>query len=356
MILSDLGFSSEMHEFRLEQKLESLDVGRVLAEHRERYILYTEHGEVDAEVSGHLRFTARSREDFPAVGDWVALSLYEGGTALIHRLYPRFSAIKRLAAGKAGDIQVVSANIHFALLVMAVDQDFNLNRLERYLTICNAAKVEPIAILTKIDLLSVNQLETIGRQLAQRHQHLQVQFISNLTGTGLDALKTQLLPGKTYCLLGSSGAGKSTLLNNLTGHRMMQTSSLSEQTGKGRHTTTHRELFFLENGSFLIDNPGMREVGIADETDGLENTFDQLHELSKLCRYSDCTHQSEAGCAVLEALKNGTLNEASYQNYVKLEKERSFFESSQADRKRKEKILGKVLKDYKKKNIKKRNN
>jgi ribosome biogenesis GTPase / thiamine phosphate phosphatase len=351
MSLIDWGFTAEMELFRQEQGLTGLETGRVIAEHRERYVLVTEQGELDAEVSGHLRFTASKREDFPAVGDWVALSVYEGGTAMIHRLYPRFSAIKRLAAGRNGDLQVVSANIDFAFIVQAVDRDFNINRLERYLTLCHTAKVEPVVILSKIDLAVDTQLESISKQLNQRHQQLKLLFISNTSGLGLDALKSMILPGRTYCLLGSSGVGKSSLLNNLLEKEVMQTKTISAQTGKGRHTTSHRELFFLENGGLLIDNPGMREVGITDESDGLENTFDQLHTLAKLCRFQDCSHQSEAGCAVLDALNNGTLDEAAYLNFLKLEKERQFYETTVSERRKKEKVFGKILKDYHKKDI-----
>lgn len=349
MNVTDWGFTPAMEFFCKEQGLENLAFGRVIAEHRERYLLITEQGELEAEVSGHFRYSAVKREEFPAVGDWVAISVYEGGGALIHRLYPRFSFIKRQAAGRSVEVQVIAANINVAFIVMAVDHDFNLNRLERYLTICYTAQVEALVILSKIDLLSESQLENMGNLLKQRHQHIPINFVSNLSGQGLDELKKLLLPGKTYCLLGSSGAGKSSLLNNLIGQKVMQTSNLSAQTGKGRHTTSHRELFFLPNGSFLIDNPGMREVGISDEHDGLEITFNQLHHFAEQCRYNDCTHQTEAGCAVIDALQKGLLDGAAYQNYIKLEKERQFFETTQDERKRKEKIMGKILKDYQKK-------
>lgn len=349
MTLEDIGYNQELEKFRIENGLTGFETGRVVAEHKERYIVKTTSGEVEAEITGNLRFSAKSREDFPAVGDWVALTVYDADFAVIHHVLPRFSVIKRQAVGHFGDVQIIAANIDFAFLVQAVDRDFNLNRLERYLTICHASGVSPVIVLTKTDLISEQQVAEIINVVKLRIADVPVIAVSNETNEGIDTLKKVIEKGKTYCLLGSSGVGKSTLLNSLSGEKLMITSSVSESTGKGRHTTSRRELIVLGNGGILIDNPGMREVGIADSAAGLETTFDKIFSIGKNCKYNNCTHTSEAGCSVLEAVQNGEIEEAAYENYLKMERERVHFETSVTERKKKEKTLGKIIKDYYKK-------
>jgi ribosome biogenesis GTPase len=348
MKLEDFGYNEQIDKFRIEQNIDSFEVGRVIAEHKERYIVKTDKGEFEAEITGNLRFTAKGREDFPAVGDWVALTTYDSDFAIIHRILPRLSIIKRQAIGQFGEIQIIAANIDFALLVQSIDRDLNINRLERYLTICNSAKVKPIIVLSKIDLIDESRIYEIIDSIKARIKDIPVIPINNETQNGYEALSKFIEKGKTYCLLGSSGAGKSTLLNNLYGKTIMRTDSISQSTNKGRHVTSHRELIILENGGILIDNPGMREVGIADTTNGLEVTFDMISQLSQSCKFKDCTHTHETGCAVLEAIENGDLDRASYENYLKMEKEKAHFESTIAERRKKEKEFGKIMKNYKK--------
>lgn len=353
--MEDFGYNDELEKIRIELKLESFDVGRVIAEHKERYILTTIKGEFEAEITGNMRFTAKNREDFPAVGDWVALSVYDSDFAVIHKLLPRFSIIKRQAVGQTGEIQIIAANIDCAFIVQAVDRDFNINRLERYLTICNSSKVSPVIVLSKTDLISELQVAEILDHLKARIKNVPVIAISNESKDGYDKIKAIIEKGKTYCLLGSSGVGKSTLLNNLSGKSIMRTGAISESTSKGRHVTSHRELILLENGGILIDNPGMREVGIADAANGLEITFDRIISLSQNCKFKDCTHTDEIGCSVIEAVNSGEIGKASYDNYLKMEKEKAFFETSAADRRKKEKEFGKIMKNYKKDMKKNRN-
>ncbi len=348
ILLRDLGFTQQMETFRNDPKWKDFEVGRVVAEYKERYNIRTPEGEFEAEITGNLRFSAKGREDFPAVGDWVMVTTYDSNFAIIHGILPRFSVIKRASVGKFTEFQVIAANIDYAFLVQAVDRDFNVNRLERYLTICNASAVNPIIILTKTDLIQTDQLDVICNAIELRIHNIPVICISNETLSGFEALKAQLAKGKTYCMLGSSGVGKSTLLNNLSGKSLMKTLSISDSTSKGRHATSHRELIILDNGAILIDNPGMREVGIADAENGLEITFDEIMRLSEFCRFKDCTHTEEKGCAVLEALKKGELNAASYENYVKMEKERAHFDATIAERRKKDKAFGKMVKNYKK--------
>lgn len=348
MVLEDLGYNKELEKFSLENNLQGFEAGRVVAEHKERYTVKSISGEFEAEITGNMRFTAGSREDFPAVGDWVALTVYDSVFAIIHRIFPRFSVIKRQAVGQFGEIQIIASNIDYAFLVQALDRDFNINRLERYLTICYSSNVSPIIVLTKTDLIDEQRISEILESIKTRIKDVPVIAISNETRNGYAEINDVVRPGKTYCMLGSSGVGKSTLLNNLSGKTIMRTDAISQNTNKGRHVSSHRELVLLENGGILIDNPGMREVGIADATGGLEITFDKIVSLSRSCRFGDCTHANEAGCSVLEALAKGELDRSSYENYQKMEKEKEHFEATIAERRKKEKEFGKIMKNYKK--------
>ena len=352
MKLEDFGYNDKFEKFRIENNLDDFEIGRVIAEHKERYIVRTVKGEFEAEITGNMRFTAKSREDFPAVGDWVALITYESDFAIIHKILPRSSIIKRQAVGQFGEIQIIAANIDYAFLVQAVDRDFNINRLERYLTICNSSKVSPIIVLSKIDLISSAQLSEIMDNIKDRIKNVPVIAISNESQDGYEKIKSIIEKGKTYCMLGSSGVGKSTLLNNLSGKALMRTDTISQSTNRGRHVTSHRELIVLENGGILIDNPGMREVGIADSASGLEITFDKIVILSQNCKFKDCTHTNETGCSVIEAVEKGEIDRNSYENYLKMEREKAHFESSIAERRKKDKVFGKIIKNYKKDNFK----
>ncbi|MEE4214324.1 MAG: GTPase RsgA, partial [Bacteroidales bacterium] len=216
MKLEDLGYNATIEKTRIDNGLKDFDIGRVIAEHKERYIVRSESGEYEAGITGNLRFSARSREDFPAVGDWVALINYDTEMAIIHKILPRLSLISRKAVGRAGDKQVIAANIDYAFLVQATDRDFNINRLERYLAICYTSKVKPVIVLTKTDLVSKERLEEIIDSLKLRIDSAPVYAISNETREGYEALEKFIIKGRTYCFLGSSGAGKSTLINNLS--------------------------------------------------------------------------------------------------------------------------------------------
>ena len=348
MTLEDLGYNDKIEKLRTLNNLKEFEIGRVISEHKERYIVKTEKGEFEAEITGHLRFSSKSRENFPAVGDWVAITIHDSGFSIIHSILPRCSAISRQAVGKFGEIQLIATNIDYALLVQAADRDFNMNRLERYLTICNSSKISPIIVLTKIDLIDEHGTLEILEKIKARIKHVPVITISNESQDGYDKIKAIFEKGKTYCMLGSSGVGKSTLLNNLSGKSLMKTDRISHSTNKGRHITSHRELIILENGGLLVDNPGMREVGIADLTGGLEITFDMITRLSQHCKFKDCTHTGETGCAVIEAVEKGELDRASYENYLKLEKEKAHFESTAVERRKKDKEFGKMIKNYKK--------
>ncbi|HCX24895.1 MAG: ribosome small subunit-dependent GTPase A [Flammeovirgaceae bacterium] len=347
MTLKDIGYTPILENYRIDHSLDTFDVARVIAEHKERYVVKTISGEYEAEILGNMRFTAQSRADFPAVGDWVAVSLFDE-KALIHQIYPRSSLIERQAVGKHGDKQIIAANVDYALIVQAVDRDFNLNRFERYLTICYQAGVEPVLLLSKVDLIEHQERENLLLMVRKRIPDVPVFAISNETNFGIETLKQSIEKGKTYCLLGSSGVGKSTLLNTIFGTEVMKTDAISAHADRGRHVTTHREMRCTPEGGIVIDNPGMREVGIADAGEGLETTFSVIAELAEDCKFKDCTHQSETGCAVLEALECGDLDEATYANYLRMMREKQHFETSALDKRRKDKLFGRMMKNYKK--------
>ena len=347
MTLDDLGYNAALEDFRIEQNLDSFNVGRVISEHKDRYIVKTDSIEFEAELLGNLRFTATDRNDLPAVGDWVSISEYDENKALIHSVFPRKSILERKAVGKLGQTQIIATNIDYGLIVQSVNRDFNTNRLERYLTICNASKIEPIVVISKIDLISKKELDELLGQIKERIKNVPLFTISNKSQLGIDEIKSALMKGKTYCLLGSSGVGKSTLINTLSGEKLMNTGDISQSIDRGKHITSRRELIVLKNG-LLIDNPGMREVGITNISDGLEMTFDEITILAQECKYNDCSHTNEIGCAVLVAIENEELDFNSYANFIKMEKEKLHFESDAIERKKKDKSFGKMIKNVKK--------
>lgn len=348
MTLEDLGFNENLNRYREENDLMGFEIGRVSQEHKERYIVKTTESEYEAEVTGNLRYSAESRSDFPAVGDWVAISICDTDFAIIHKIFPRKSVLERQAIAKFGETQIIATNIDFVFITNAVDRDFNINRIERYLTVCNSAKAEPIILLTKTDLIEESELGIIISDINKRIKDVTIIPLSNQTKAGYESLDSVLLKSKTYCFLGSSGVGKSSLINNLTGKEILKTGEISVSTNKGKHVTTRREMVILENGSILIDTPGMREIGIADSSDGLETTFEGILKFASECKFTDCTHTSEKGCAVLEAVENGIIDNDTYKNYMKMEREKAHFQSTMYEKRKKDKAFGKMVNEVKK--------
>ena len=344
--LYDLGYNEDVKKDTL--RFNQFSIARVISEHKERYQIKNEDGDYDAEILGNLRYSAQSRLDFPAVGDWVAVSVFDEGKALIHGILNRKNILKRQMAGKSSDMQIIATNIDFAFIVEAVNRDFNINRFERYLTICYDADIVPILILNKTDLINKEELEELKKQIKNRIPHVELHTISCLNDDGLNQLKQVLQKGKTYCFLGSSGVGKSTIINYIEDDERMKTSDISEKIDRGKHTTTHRQLIILSNGGIVIDNPGMREIGLTDVEKGLNTGFSNIATLAKQCRFSDCTHQHEDGCAVLAAVENGELSQDSYLNFLKMRREKEHFEDSEAEKRRKGKAFAKMVKQVKK--------
>ncbi|MFH0842133.1 MAG: ribosome small subunit-dependent GTPase A [Bacteroidota bacterium] len=348
MNIKDLGAPDNIDTISEEYEYSDLSIGRVTQEHRERYIVSTGDNEYEAEITGNLRFSAASREDYPAVGDWVAMKIYDTGMAIIHKVLPRKSVLERQAVGKYGDKQIISTNIDAALIVQSIDNNFNINRLERYLSICSSAGIQPVLVISKIDLATEDTIREAISNLKSRDRDTDHILLSNVTLQGIDDLIRFLKRGKTYCVVGSSGVGKSTLINNLIKKNILKTDSISRSTGKGRHISDHRELFVLENGAILIDTPGMRELGITENAQGIQTTFQDIYELSLKCKFPDCRHINENGCAVLEAMKKGIIDKASLENFRILQKEQQRFKITVAEKRRQEKIFGKIIKRYKK--------
>ena len=350
MNLKDLGIYNEISEFIKENKLSDFQIARVTQEHRERYVVSDGDKEYEAEITGNLRFSAASRSDFPAVGDWVAITVYNTDQAVIQHILPRKSVLGRKAVGKYGEIQIIAANIDVAFITQALNNNFSINRLERYLTICYSSHIEPVLVISKIDLCSEKEIQNAISDLERRDRKVKYILLSNITFDGLEQILDIIEKGKTYCVLGSSGVGKSTLINNLLKREILKTGQISHSTNKGRHTTDHRELILLENGGIIIDTPGMKELGITDNEAGIRTTFNDIYEISLNCKFSDCLHINEKGCAVLKALKEGIIDQESYDNYQKIHREQVRFQATIAEKRKKEKAFGKMIKNYYKNN------
>jgi len=346
MNLCDLGLTNEISGYFTKNELSNFSIGRVTQEHRERYVVSDGSNEYEAEITGNLRFSANSRADFPAVGDWVTMTIFDSDQAIIHKILPRRSVLERKAVGKFGETQIISTNIDVAFIIQAINNNFSINRLERYLSICYSANIEPVLVISKIDLSTEKEIQEAISDLEKRDKKVKYILLSNKTLDGLDKLLDFIQTGKTYCVIGSSGVGKSTLINNLLKRNLLKTGQISHSTNKGRHVTDHRELFVLENGGIVIDTPGMKELGMTDNNEGIKTTFQEIFEISSKCKFPDCKHIKEPGCAVIKALNNGTIDKDSYNNYQKILKEQERFLITVADKRKKDKMFGKMIKNY----------
>ena len=302
----------------------SLIVGRVVSEHRGLYKTITEKGQVKAHLTGKMYFETHNEEMLPAVGDFVGIEyLGETSESIIREILPRKSVFTRLAVGLVNQSQTMAANFDYVFIITSMNYDFNIARLDRYMSIAWESGGIPIIILSKADL--IEDREEIIRQIDENHPGVAVHMTSNVTGEGMDEVKKYFNDNQTAVFLGSSGVGKSSLLNYLSGEQLMEVKELRGNIDKGQHTTTHRQLFVLPEGGLIIDTPGMRELGLWHAADGVEKNFSDMHnkieELESQCRFSDCNHKSEPGCAVRDALKMSELSQEQYDRYRKLQRE-----------------------------------
>jgi len=345
MRLSDLGYDNWFEERRAGLALPDCTMARVTRVDRDRYLVRNEHTEVQAEPTGRLLFSADSSQDLPCVGDWVLVQYYnDGALAIIYDLLPRRTFLRRKSAGDNVEYQMIASNIDVAFITQSCDLNFNLRRMERYLVMVNEGHVEPVILLSKSDLVSAGELEK--RMSAIRDARISARIIafSNKTETGLETIRQALQQGKTYCLLGSSGVGKTTLLNHLIGCEAFETNPVREKDGRGRHTTARRQMAILDGGALLVDTPGMRELGLMGVDVNIEDSFSDIHTLSEQCRFNDCSHSVEVGCAILAAIQSGFLGEARYQSYMKLIRESRFHEMTYVERRRKDRQFGRMIK------------
>ncbi|WP_341357085.1 ribosome small subunit-dependent GTPase A [Rossellomorea sp. y25] len=325
MELSKLGWNSSLAERFNEYKELGYEVGRIILEHKNIYRVITEGEELLAEVSGKFRHVAEERSEFPAVGDWVALSVRkEEKKATIHGILPRFSKFSRRASGESAEEQIVATNINTVFLVMSLNSDFNLRRIERYLITAWESGANPVIVLSKCDLCDdiesrINEIESIAPGVP-------IHAISATEGVGLEYLKGYCLEGETVALLGSSGVGKSTICNYLFGANKQQVKEIRDSDDKGKHTTTHRELIILPEGGVLIDTPGMRELQLWDVDNSMTKSFSDIEELAKYCKFSDCRHENEPACRVKQAIEEGMLDQKRYDNFKKFQKELAYLD------------------------------
>jgi ribosome biogenesis GTPase len=294
----------------------------VISEHKESYRVKNENGEYLGKITGKQIFKAVLREDYPAEGDWVEITVPDNERVVIQKILPRKTIIKRRGVGK-NEVQVIASNVDVVFVVQSLDKDYSLNRFERYFAIAKEGGVKAAIILNKADLATREELEFKKAEIKDRFPDTDFILTSTVTSDGLERLKSYMRVAKTYCFLGSSGVGKSSLINKLIGQEILKTKEISVGTDRGKHTTTSREMFFLENGAIVIDNPGMREVGMAGNQAGIDSSFDEINNLAKGCKYPDCAHIHEPGCQVLAALNSGELDEGKYKNYINLKKERN---------------------------------
>ncbi len=345
MKIVQLGFNNWFFDRIGPTKLIDHQIARVITVHKDSYTINNGKGDVSAEVTGKLIFSADSSLDYPATGDWVIAQYYDKNSfAIISEIVTRKSVLKRKTSGKNIEYQLIATNIDTGLIVQSLDTNYNLRRLERYLVMVNESDIQPVVLLSKSDLLPVNEIDKKITEIQALIPDIRVVPFSNKDQTGLQHVKELLVPWKTYCLLGSSGVGKTTLINNLQDEVRLKTHSVREKDKKGRHITTRRQLINLKNGAMIIDTPGMRELGNFAVDTGIHSTFDEIAELSNQCRYNDCSHTQEQGCSILAALKDGIISQERYQNFMKLNRESAFYEMSYLEKKRKDKKFGKFVK------------
>ena len=325
MHLEDLGWNSFFESHFSELNNGSLVPARVIEELKGLHRVRCAHQEYLAEVAGKIHYMAEGRDDYPAVGDWVAIAPRpQEGRARIEHILPRRTKLARKAAGRSLEEQIISANLDTVFVVSALNRDFNLRRIERYLTLVWDSGARPVILLNKADLhpdseACVAQAESVALGSP-------VHLLSALAGTGVETIPSYLPRGSTGAFVGSSGVGKSTIINRLLGDNLLATQAVRRGDDRGKHTTTSRQLFFLPQGGLVIDTPGLRELQLLDNEQGAAQAFDDIETLAASCRFGDCHHRGEPGCAVADAVRDGSLAPQRLENFHKLEAELRYLE------------------------------
>jgi len=322
---SKIGWN-DFFEDQLNESDKELTPGRVIICNKNNYLISTGDAEITGEVSGKFHFNAESKNDFPAVGDWVLLRNFEEyDNAIIERVLKRQSKLSRNSAGLKHEEQILASNIDTVFIISSLNQDINLRRLERYISLIIDSKLIPVVILSKSDLCE-NTEEKLS-EVRTISGIRDIFIVSALNNIGMNELQKYFYGNKTVAVIGSSGVGKSTLINSLIGEYLMNVSDISLYKDKGRHTTSHRELIFLNDGGAIIDTPGMRELQLWEGSEGLTEAFPDIEKYIGQCKYSNCEHDTEEGCAIKEAIERGEFDELRFKSYKKLEREITRFEN-----------------------------
>ena len=352
MNVSDLGWNKFFEDNFIEYKEQGFIPARVSEEHKNNYRLFSEYGELFAEISGKYRFNVESRGQLPTVGDWVAIThIPAESKGIINALLPRKSAFERKVAGETTVEQVVASNVDIVFIVSGLDHNYNIRRIERYLTLGWESGAMPVVVLNKAGLCE--NIDEVSAEVTAIAIGVPIHVTSARDGSGFEIFHQYLERGKTGAFLGSSGVGKSSIINFLTGSKDLPTQEVRDYDSRGRHTTTYRQLIMLPSGGIVIDTPGMRLLKLWGDDEGIKRVFEEIEELAASCRFRDCKHVEEPGCAVQTAISDGRLARDRYDSYLKLRKEQRYLEARQsmkasAVEKLRWKMIARYQKDLKK--------